>query len=382
MCSKIESLYEINLSVVEKNIIHPILKKFLLYKKRKFGKHTVDYDVLVGMAGNEEILILHINNDIVTDEKPQEQDRVYRKNFKDLGQKQQIRRLNVIKNLLMSSARDEGLTCDEVLGFLLKCYGNSKIAKSYSDNLFQSSLSDKTKLSITTALAVYLDCNLGRSTYNKQRKLLSVNGFDIFPSWHSINEYQKNITPPIHHFKAPLEGVRFDFLQAFEMTTKRLVEITNFNSNKLEMKMKYGFDGSGSHAIYQQKNNSHTNNMILSVFCPLEVNSEDRNESWTELSPNIPNTQRPYMLQLGKESHETFQVQSPAQKYIKQLEDGVDIEGKEVTVQAFLTCDRKASDIFFGNGGAFCDLCTKTKSECEDIDIVKSGFEINKTVEQ
>ena len=44
VCSKIESLYKINLSVVEKNIIHPILKKFLLYKKRKFDKHTVDYE--------------------------------------------------------------------------------------------------------------------------------------------------------------------------------------------------------------------------------------------------------------------------------------------------------------------------------------------------
>ena len=70
LCSKIESLYEIKLSVVEKNVIRPILKKFLLYKKRKFGKHTVDYDVLVGMAGDEEVLILDINNDIVTDEKP------------------------------------------------------------------------------------------------------------------------------------------------------------------------------------------------------------------------------------------------------------------------------------------------------------------------
>ena len=111
--------------------------------------------------------------------------------------------------------------------------------------------------------------------------------------------------------------------------------------------MKYGFAGFGSHAIYQQKNNSHTNNMILSVFGPLEVKSVSTNESWTEISPNVPNTQRPYKLQLGKESYEAFQAQSPVQKDIKQLENGVAIEGKKVKVQAFLICDWEASDIFF-----------------------------------
>ena len=68
------------------------------------------------------------------------------------------------------------------------------------------------------------DCNLGHSMYNKQRKLLAVNGFHLFPHWHSINDYQKKITPPIHHLEAPQEGVHFDFRPAFEMMTKRLIE--------------------------------------------------------------------------------------------------------------------------------------------------------------
>ena len=93
MCSRIEFLYEVKLLDVENNVLHPVLKKFLLYKKRKFGKHAVDYDILVDMASDVDILILDINNDIV-------QHRGYRKKFKDLSRKQQMRRLNVIKNLL------------------------------------------------------------------------------------------------------------------------------------------------------------------------------------------------------------------------------------------------------------------------------------------
>ena len=70
------------------------------------------------------------------------------------------------------------------------------------------------------------------------------------------------------------------------------------------------------------------------------------------------------------------------QNYITLLENGVKLhDGTSVKVQTFLTCDRKASDLFFGSGGAFCDLCTRTKDECEDLAIVKNGFEINKTVE-
>ena len=34
----------------------------------------------------------------------------------------------------------------------------------------------------------------------------------------------------------------------------------------LTLEYKFGFDGSGGHAIYNQKNNVDTNNMILSMF--------------------------------------------------------------------------------------------------------------------
>ena len=121
--------------------------------------------------------------------------------------------------------------------------------------------------------------------------MLAVNGFDIFPKWQDINEYQKSITPEIHHLQSPFTGVRFDFLLAFEVTTKRLVEAVKLNGTKLDVKIKYGIVGSGSHSIYHQKNNINTNNIILSIFCPLEVTSKNPDEVWTEPSPNTPNTQ-------------------------------------------------------------------------------------------
>ena len=67
------------------------------------------------------------------------------------------------------------------------------------------------ELPITTATTIYLNCNLGRNTYNKQRKLLAKNGFKIFPKWDKINQYLKMITPKINQLEAPFNGVGVDF---------------------------------------------------------------------------------------------------------------------------------------------------------------------------
>ena len=213
------------------------------------------------MASREKNILEIDIVEVPEDEKPAS----HYKHFKDLSRKQQTHRLEVIWKLVKAIAEQQKLTVEETLGFLLTWNGNSNTAQSYGKNLFQSD-PESTKLPLATAVTVYLDCNLGRTTYNTQRKLLSANGFDIFPKWESINSYRKQITPKMSHLEFPFEGVCFDFLPAFEMTTKRLLEAVEMKADKLVVKTKYGFDDSGIHAIYHQKNNSQTNNMILSVF--------------------------------------------------------------------------------------------------------------------
>ena len=70
--------------------------------------------------------------------------------------------------------------------------------------------------------------------------------------------------------------------------------------------MKFGFDGSGSHSIYNQLNNVQTNNIILTMFCPLAIENSDGITVWEQAAPNAPNTQRPLALQMGKESQENL----------------------------------------------------------------------------
>ena len=59
--------------------------------------------------------------------------------------------------------------------------------------------------------------------------------------------------------------------KAIEFTAAGIMEIVQVNTDNLLMKMKFGFEGSGSHPMYKQINKVNTNNIILTMFCPLEI---------------------------------------------------------------------------------------------------------------
>ena len=91
--------------------------------------------------------------------------------------------------------------------------------------------------------------------------------------------------------------------------------------------------------------------------------------------------QKPYCLQMGKESTEQYKVQNRFQESILKMEDGIVVNDAKLKLKATLSCDRKARELVMGNAGAFCDLCPLTKEECEDVENIKQGFEITKTVQ-
>ena len=82
--------------------------------------------------------------------------------------------------------------------------------------------------------------------------------------------------------------------------------------------MKYGFDGSGGHTLF--KNSAvDTNNIIMSMFCILEIWSGDK-LIWSQDLSNLEFAQCPVMLQLGKESHDQLKSQSIFNEVIKKME--------------------------------------------------------------
>ena len=91
------------------------------------------------------------------------------------------------------------------------------------------------------------------------------------------------------------------------MTFKRTLELVDDiklppSGSTLKVKIKDGVNGSGSHSIYQQSNNVDTHNMILFMFCLLEIYAIESNSLlYVEQQPNSPHSMRPLFIVMGKE---------------------------------------------------------------------------------
>ena len=191
--------------------------------------------------------------------------------YKLKSDKQLKRITNAIFDTICEYARNVEVA--HLLGLLLMRCEDAEI-RAIGRNLWENRVNMQTGKSIIpieTALAVYTDCSLGRQTCSNQRKIFS--GFNILPPWcrlrGTIHSYTNNVEPSFATY-----WVYFPLFDAVKITTNRIFQdlaSIDIHSTSLQMNMKFGFDGSGSHAIYNQSNNVNTNNMILTMFCPLTI---------------------------------------------------------------------------------------------------------------
>ena len=382
MVMKVGTSLDVQLSDLAVAEVIKCFKRFEAKKKRWYtDKHApIDFETLVS-SGNENELIEDAATLIAPPKK-------FRKSIDNLNRTQETRRTDEIWTSVVSQAEKEGVDPAVILGLLLTRYKDLPL-KAVGRRIVNGEAvnAEVKEIPLITALTIYCDCNLGKETYTKQKRLLSSVGCPIFPPWSRVRELQQSITPEVQNLPAPYKGVYFPFLKAVEKTTVRLLEtgleIQQAGSD-LKMKLKYGFDGSGSHAIYNQKNNADTNNMILTVFCPLNMHEEEK-LVWEEECPNIANTQRPLILQMGKEERETLEAQGLLNEDIHSMTTQGFLVGEQkrkVLVEGVHTMfDRKAADMYLGCTGAYCDLCIKSKKQCLQHIKKREAFNIDRNVD-
>ena len=179
------------------------------------------------------------------------------------------RRTDEIWNAVEKLAEKENVKPSQLLGILLtRC--DSSAVTDIGEMLWEDDLTHSSKLPMDSTLALYTDCRLGRETYTKQKKLFEGSGLYVLPPWKNLRKKQNELTPDVKDLPSPHTGVYFDLVPAVKITVERilgnLVQDDVNISSELKVKIKYGFDGSGSHSIYNQLNNVHTNNIILTMF--------------------------------------------------------------------------------------------------------------------
>ena len=142
------------------------------------------------------------------------------------------------------------------------------------------------------------------------KKILGYTGNKIFPRWNKIRAYQRSISPEVHNLPEPNKGIYFNLSECCQITASRI--ISNLGQDiimedaPLKIEIKFGFDGSGGHAIFNQLKNVMTNNMIIAMFCPISIKGNQNNILWEQQHPNAATSQRPLMIEKGKDSTETL----------------------------------------------------------------------------
>ena len=317
-----------------------------------------------------------------------------KKSLDQLGERQLKARTEEIWTKVEEYAEENNETPLRILALLLKKF-KDKSARTFGDSVLQRPGSSSTTghssstITVAAAMAIMVDCQLGQKTYSKLRKTLKQQGHDILPPWINLKKTQTSISPKPQPLPDPYKGVQMEYAESVQITAQRIMENLppSIVPTSAVMNIKFGFDGSGSHAIYRQLENTKTNNIIRSMFCPLSINADRGEVIWTQKSPNSALTHRPLALQLGKESRETLESLQVFDNDINKMKAdgfttvvGEKLVSVKVNVASYMM-DIKAANLYLGLGGAYCDLCDHSRADCHDPEVVRAGFEITRTVE-
>ncbi|KAI6661435.1 hypothetical protein LOD99_13307 [Oopsacas minuta] len=185
-------------------------------------------------------------------------------------------------------------------------------------------------------------------------------------------------------------GIGVSYKSILQQTTLRLLESNlcpDGPKYPLELTIADGLDGSGCHKIYNQFYGNpqfNTKNFILFAFKMLSIIDSDGNTFWSNQIPNSPFCVRPMALVAQKENKKNtkFLMDLMINPEVTNIEkDGLELPYGNVRVEILRTMfDGKMFGILSGAGGASCQLCTASFAELTDLELVRSGFPINRTI--
>ena len=270
--------------------------------------------------------------------------------------------------------------------------GNKEVAKIADDIVQGKSFSGKVnqKIPVEAGALLLSTLEIGKIPYTNMRGIFkSQIGNPIVPRYELVSGFNTSITPTCQPLQEPYKGIRYPLIPAITTTCLRQLSVLDVDLSQLknaEVVFKTGFDGSGSHNIFNQKGSADTNNITMAMICPLVIKSDGK-IVWNQPRPQSQNTHRPIVLQLGKETIESLKIYGPITREMAEIEDEsfcLAVKGHTIQTKVKIritALDRKASDAVTGVGGAFCDLCFMSEDEAHDLGQLDEPLNMNRTLE-
>ena len=209
------------------------------------------------------------------------------------------------------------------------------------------------KISKQLAQAIICESRLGQRRYQIQKNMLKKSDLDILPTWKDVAQFRLSVTPAPIDIKTLDDvfiGIHYSFIESIKLTANQIIKAEKIQTTpKLTLIIKYGWDGSSGHKVFNQLDNIDSDNIIQAALSPLRlIDPESKNILWENQVPNSEFSQRPVLMVLGKETSDNvdnLKVLEPERKTLEQ--DGITLEGGSIlTVMTKNLClDRKAANI-------------------------------------
>ena len=224
--------------------------------------------------------------------------------------------------------------------------------------------------------------------------------FATLPPYRKISTYIHQLLPtllPFHH------GVAADVYEVVQKTLARLPKdiLQRFadadcDKNGFIAEFVGGYDGAGSHQVYNTleslQDGVDTTHMLFAgiALMTIKQNDDEGTVVYKTENPASLENERPIVIAPGKEDDTNFakDVHAIFSSGIEKLRKEAvliplnDVDSLIFRVKLKLTqLDGKARAQSSGLRGAFCLMCTASKKDAHDIEKIKAGFPINRTMD-
>lgn len=301
-----------------------------------------------------------------------------RKQISDLGPKQKKRRVDDLASTLsyeeqtliyMSSLKARGYNdVADILDYLLK---NPVKVNQVKDFIFSEK---HNVMSSEKALGTMLSLKLTKWQYNTMKKSVQEEGFDIFPSYYSIQKAKSECYPPKEDIEITDMSAQIKIQSLLDKTVERLIKIVEIgdDKNKLKLISKYGFDGASNQSNYKQKSetNEDDSSIFMGSLVPIKLMCGEE-VVWENETPNSTYLCRPIFFKFIKETRETITNEmNRLESEANNLSDTI-VKGKSISHKLFFTMiDGKITSVLSETSTQSCDICKATPKEMNEINLI------------
>ena len=311
------------------------------------------------------------------------------KTFQESGEKSKKRKLGDLVHedpdrLLHAAHLSLHSSGDRVKSKLLKKLAEEP-SSSRAGTSFETRCKNSRPLSPEEALVMYIDSRLTKRSFCRLRKMAKLTSHDFVPSYHKLQDAKKACCLPEHDIwisetraELPLQGLLdHTCSRLFKLESLALGELIETGRRSFTMLSKWGCDGSGRHAQYQQifSDPSMTDSsLFLFSLVPLQLRPvSSAVATWENPIPGSPLYCRPIKFMFEKETNarileevELVKVQIESLVTSKIIVNGVTIE---VSHDLLLTMvDGKVANALTGTKDSkVCYICKITPMQFDKM---------------